>query len=68
MNETLPALVRLREEGLVRHIGITGLPLKIYRHVLDRAPAGSVDAVLSYCHYCLNDETLLTCAPRCAAL
>lgn len=36
MNETIPALVALREKGLVRHIGITGLPLKIFRTVLDR--------------------------------
>lgn len=36
VNETIPALLKLREEGLVRHIGITGLPLKIYPYVLDR--------------------------------
>jgi diketogulonate reductase-like aldo/keto reductase len=36
VEETLPALEELRREGLVRHIGITGLPLKIFRSVLDR--------------------------------
>lgn len=36
MNETLPALLALKAQGLVRHIGITGLPLKIFRYVLDR--------------------------------
>lgn len=36
VNETLPALLKLKEHGLVRHIGITGLPLKIYKYVLDR--------------------------------
>lgn len=36
INETLPALQRLKADGLVRHIGITGLPLKIYKYVLDR--------------------------------
>lgn len=36
MNETLPALAALRAQGLVRHIGITGLPLPIFRYVLDR--------------------------------
>ena len=40
VEETLPALEQLRQEGLVRHIGITGLPLKIYRSVLDRCGAG----------------------------
>ncbi len=36
VSETLPALQQLREEGLVRHIGITGLPLRVFRYVLDR--------------------------------
>jgi L-galactose dehydrogenase len=33
INETLPALVKLKETGKVRFIGITGLPLKIYHYV-----------------------------------
>ena len=37
VNETLPALVKLREQGLVRFIGITGLPLKIFPYILDRS-------------------------------
>ena len=36
VNETLPALLALKAQGLVRHIGITGLPLKIFKYVLDR--------------------------------
>ena len=36
VNETLPALQQLKQTGLVRHIGITGLPLKIFPAVLDR--------------------------------
>ena len=36
VEETIPELVKLKEEGLVRHIGITGLPLAIYKNVLDR--------------------------------
>ncbi len=36
VNETLPALQKLKEQGLVRFIGITSLPLKIFRSVLDR--------------------------------
>ena len=38
VNETLPALLELKAEGLVRHVGITGLPLAVYRAVLDRWP------------------------------
>ncbi|RMZ53252.1 hypothetical protein APUTEX25_005241 [Auxenochlorella protothecoides] len=56
--ETLPALQRLKEKGLVRHIGITGLPLACFQYVLDRVPCGTVDVVLSYCHYTLCDQSL----------
>lgn len=58
VNETLPALLELKKQGKVRFVGITGLPLKIFKDVLDRAPAGSVDCVLSYCHYTMLDDTL----------
>ena len=55
IDETLPALCRLRDAGKVRAIGITGYPLKIFRIVLAQA---RVDVVLSYCHYALTDTTL----------
>ena len=57
VNETLPALETLRQQGKVRFIGVTGLPLRIFGDVLDRVP---IDTVLSYCHYTLNDATLQT--------
>ena len=41
MEETLPALQKLKEQGLIRFIGFTGLPLKIYRSVLDRCAQGA---------------------------
>ena len=34
--ETIPALQKLKEKGLVRAIGITGLPLDIYPYILDK--------------------------------
>ncbi|PNH11710.1 L-galactose dehydrogenase [Tetrabaena socialis] len=67
VNETLPALAALRSQGLVRHVGITGLPLEALQYVLDRAAPGSVDTVLSYCHYCLNDTTLAAAIPALRA-
>ncbi|CAH9081900.1 unnamed protein product [Cuscuta europaea] len=58
VNQTIPALVKLKESGKVRFIGITGLPLWIFTYVLDRVPPGTVDVILSYCHYSINDSTL----------
>ena len=58
VNETLPTLQRLKEQGLVRHIGITGLPLGIFRSILDRVETGTVETILSFCHYELNDTSL----------
>ena len=37
VNETIPALQKLKQEGLVKFIGITGYPLDIYTYVLDRS-------------------------------
>lgn len=53
--ETLPALQKVRAQGKVRYVGITGLPLKIFRDVLNRT---AIDTILSYCHYTLNDTAL----------
>jgi L-galactose dehydrogenase len=58
VDETLPALVRLRTAGRIGHIGITGLPLKVFPAVLDRTAPGVVETVLSFCRYELNDTAL----------
>ena len=57
--ETLPALVALREEGVVGHVGITDLQLENLRYVVEHVPAGTVESVLNFCHYCLCDDKLL---------
>ncbi len=56
--ETLPALVELREKGLVKHVGITNLTLRHFQYVIDHVPPGTVESILSFCHYCLNDDAL----------
>jgi L-galactose dehydrogenase len=63
IGETLPALQRLKAQGLVRHIGLTGLPLKVFPGILDRVEPGTIDTVLSFCHYALNDTSLLEFIP-----
>ena len=57
--ETLPALVALREEGVVGHVGITDLQLENLKYVIEHVPAGTVESVLNFCHYCLCDDKLL---------
>ena len=52
VDETLPAILRLKESGKVRFVGITGYPLGILRDV---AGAAEVDTILSYCRYDLLD-------------
>ena len=56
LDEALPALRKLQEQGKVRFVGVTGFPLKIFRTVLDCA---GLDCMLSYCHYSLNNTSLL---------
>ncbi|MDR0833027.1 MAG: aldo/keto reductase [Candidatus Symbiothrix sp.] len=56
--ETLPALVELRQQGIVKHVGLTNLTLKHFKYVIEHVPPGTVECILSFCHYCLNDDAL----------
>ena len=57
-NETLPALLRLKEEGVVKHVGVTDLQLENLKWIVEHTPAGTIECLLSFCHYCLNDDKL----------
>ncbi len=59
VDETLPALVELRRKGLVGHVGITDLQPENLRWVVEHVDDGTVESILNFCHYSLND-TLLT--------
>ena len=48
VEETLPAMRRLKEQGKARYIGITGYSLKNLMEIAERA---KVDSILSYCRY-----------------
>ncbi|WP_405590140.1 aldo/keto reductase [Streptomyces sp. NBC_01190] len=63
VHETLPALLELRDAGLVRAVGVTGYPLDALAYVAARVP---VDTVLSYCQYTVQDRRLAGYAPRFA--
>lgn len=59
VNETLPALLDLKKEGVAKHVGITDLQLENQKWVIEHVPEGTVESVLSFCHYCLCDDKLL---------
>ena len=58
VDETLPALVELRDKGIVKHVGITDLQPENLKWVVEHAPAGTVESILNFCHYSLNDTML----------
>lgn len=58
VDETLPALVKLKEEGVVKHVGITDLQLENLKWVIDHVAEGTVESILNFCHYCLCDDKL----------
>ena len=58
-DETLPALVALKKKGMVGHVGITDLQPENLKWVIEHVEEGTVESILNFCHYSLND-TLLT--------
>ncbi len=58
VDETLPALHELKREGVVKHVGITDLQLKNLKWVIEHVEDGTVETVLNFCHFCLNDDAL----------
>src|SRR3954467_11630032 len=55
VEETLPTLRKIQQQGKVRFVGVSGYPMKMFKYVLDRAP---IDALLSYNHYTLQNTML----------
>lgn len=54
VEETIPALRTLVDQGKVRHVGITGYSLKALDYVSART---KVDTILTYCRYNLQDQS-----------
>ncbi|HVS37280.1 MAG TPA: aldo/keto reductase [Gemmataceae bacterium] len=60
VEETLPALRQVQQQGKIRFIGVSGYPMKMFRYILDRAP---LDLILSYNHYTLQNTMLADLVP-----
>ncbi|WP_284646114.1 aldo/keto reductase [Paenibacillus silviterrae] len=54
------ALRHLKEAGKIRYYGVSGLPLSLFEKAIGYT---ELDAILSYCHYSLNDTSLLELLP-----
>ena len=61
IEETLPALRKVQEQGKVRFVGVSGYPLRILERVLE---ATEVDAIMSWGHYTLQNQRLADLLPR----
>jgi len=57
--ETLPALLKIKEQGKARAIGFSCYPLKTFHTVLDRIE-DHIDCILAYNRYTLQNTTLAT--------
>ncbi|SFJ55486.1 Predicted oxidoreductase [Paenibacillus sp. UNC496MF] len=60
LEEAVPTLLKLKEQGKIRFAGICGLPIQLFEKLL---PQVNVDAIISYCHYSMNDTSLLGLLP-----
>lgn len=55
VEETLPALRKVQQQGKVQFVGVSGYPMKMFRYVLDRT---DLDVILSYNHFTLQNTML----------
>lgn len=56
LKEAIPTLLELKREGKIKHIGISGLPLSLFKKAIEYSK--DIEFILSYCHYTLFDTTL----------
>ena len=52
VDETLPALRKIQQQGKVRYVGVSGYPMSNFKFILEQT---DLDVVLSYNHYTLQN-------------
>lgn len=60
VEETIPELRKVQEEGKVRYIGVSGYPMKLFKYIVENI---DIDVVLSYNHYCLQNRKFADLVP-----
>ncbi|MBL4886322.1 MAG: aldo/keto reductase [Planctomycetaceae bacterium] len=60
VEETLPALRKVQQQGKVKYIGISGYPMSNFKYILDHT---ELDCVLSYNHYTLQNTMFADLVP-----
>lgn len=60
LEETLPAMRKVQQQGKVRYIGISGYPMSNFNYILDQT---ELDCVLSYNHYTLQNTMFADLVP-----
>lgn len=55
LNEAVPAILKVKESGKARFVGITGLPVRYLAHIIQQV---EMDTVLSWAHYNLLEDEI----------
>lgn len=55
LNEAIPAVLKVKESGKARFIGITGLPVRYMAHIARQV---NIDTLLSWAHYNLLEDEI----------